>query len=68
MAGVVNKDLSIKAGNIRLSGTIHGDVNLEGGEIEVLEDTLIKGNLYYKSPNEAKIHSSAKILGKTTYE
>jgi len=68
MAGVANKDVSIKAGNIRLSGTIHGDVNLEGGEIEVLEDTLIKGNLYYKSPNEAKIHSSAKILGKTTYE
>jgi hypothetical protein len=68
MAGVANQGLSIKAGNIRLSGTIHGDVNLEGGEIEVLEDTLIKGNLNYKSPSEAKIHSSAKIIGKTTYE
>ena len=68
MAGVVNKDLSIMAGNIRLSGTINGDVNLQGGEIEVLEGTLIKGNLYYKSPNEAKIHSSAKIMGETTYE
>ena len=68
MAGVANKDLSIFAGNIRLSGTINGDVNLEGGEIEILQDTLIKGNLYYKSPNKAKIHSSAKILGETTYE
>lgn len=68
MAGVVNNGLSIMAGNIRLSGTIHGDVNLEGGEIEILEGAIIDGNLNYKSPNEAKIHSSAKITGETTYE
>ena len=68
MAGVVNNGLSIMAGNIRLSGTIHGDVNLEGGEIEILEGAVIKGNLYYKSPHEAEIHSSAKITGETTYE
>lgn len=68
MAGTANKGLSIKAGNIRLSGTIHGDVNLEAGEIEILKDTLIKGNLKYKSPGEAKIHPSAKITGNTDYE
>ena len=68
MAGIANKGLSVKAGNIRLSGTIHGDVNLEAGAIEILKDTLIKGNLNYKSPNEASIHSSVKITGKTNYE
>jgi len=67
MAGTINKGLSIAAGNIHLSGTIHGDVNLEGEQIHILEDALIEGNLYYRSPNEAKIHPSAKITGKIIY-
>jgi len=68
MAGTINKGLSIAAGNIRLSGTIHGDVKLEGEQIHILEGALIEGSLYYKSPNEAKIHPAAKITGKITYE
>jgi len=68
MAGTINKGLHIGAGNIRLSGIIHGDVELEGGEIQILEGTLIEGNLYYKSPNKAKIHPGAKITGKIIYE
>lgn len=68
MAGTIDKDLHIGAGNIFLSGIIHGDVELEGGEIQILQGTLIKGNLHYKSPNEAKIHPDAKINGKVTYE
>lgn len=68
MAGTIKKDLLIGAGNIRISGTIHGDVELEGGEIQILEGALIEGNLHYKSPNEAKIHSNAKIAGDVTYE
>ena len=68
VAGTINKDLHIGAGNIRLSGIIHGDVELEGGEIQILEGTLIKGSLRYKSPNEAKIHPDAKITGKIIYE
>jgi len=68
MAGTVNKGLFIGAGNIRISGTIHGDVALEGGEIQILEGALIEGNLYYKSPDKAKIHPDAKITGQVTYE
>jgi len=68
MAGTINKGLFITAGNIRISGTIHGDVELEGGEVQILEGALIEGNLHYKSPNEAKIHPDAKIIGNVTYE
>ena len=68
MAGTINRGLSIAAGNIRLSGTIHGDVKLEGEQIHILEGALIEGSLHYRSPNEAKIHPAAKIIGKITYE
>ena len=68
VAGTVNKDLVIAAGSIRLSGTVHGDVRLEGGDIQILEGAIINGNLHYRSPHEASIHSAAKIAGKVTYE
>ena len=68
MAGRVNQDLFIGAGNIRISGIIRGDVELEGGEIQILEGALIEGSLHYKSPNEATIHPDAKITGTVTYE
>lgn len=68
MAGTINKDLHIWAGDIILSGIIHGDVELGGGEIQILEGTVIDGSLHYKSPNEATIHPDAKITGNVTYE
>ena len=68
VAGTVNKDLVIGAGSIRLSGTIHGNVRLEGGEIQILEGAIIDGDLHYRSPNEANIHSAARITGNVTYE
>lgn len=68
VAGTVGKDLVIGAGSIRLSGTVHGDVRLEGGEIQILEGAIINGDLFYKSPNEASIHSAAKIAGNVTFE
>lgn len=68
MAGTINKRLLIGAGSIRISGTIHGDVVLEGREIEILKGALIEGSLHYKSPNEAKIHPDAKIIGNVTSE
>lgn len=68
VAGTVNKDLVIGAGSIRLSGTVHGDVKLEGGEIQILEGAIIDGDLHYKSPGEANIHSDARIAGNVTYE
>jgi len=68
VAGNVNKDLIIGAGNIRISGFIHGDVTLEGGDIQILEGAVIHGDVHYKSPKEANIHSAAKIAGNVTYE
>ena len=68
MAGTIGKDLSIMAGNIRLSGIVHGDVLLEGGEIQILEGTVIEGSLLYKSPGEATIHPDATITGEISHE
>ena len=68
VAGTVNKDLLIGAGSILLSGTVHGDVRLEGGEIQILESAIINGDLHYRSPHEANIHSAAKIAGNVSYE
>lgn len=66
--GTVNKDLYVGAGNVQIAGTIHGNVTIEGGEIHILKDALIDGNIQYKSPQKATISSDAKIMGKTTYE
>lgn len=68
MAGTIKNGLHIGGGKIVISGKVHGDVELEGGEIEILKGALIKGNLHYKSPDEAKIHPDAKITGKVVYE
>ncbi len=68
VAGTVNNKLVIGAGRILLSGIVHGDVNLEGGEIEILEGSIIHGDLNYSSPHEAVIHDSAQITGKVSYE
>ena len=66
--GTINKDLYVGAGNIQIAGTIHGNVTLEGGEIHILKNTLIDGNLHYKSPHKATISPDATITGKITYE
>ena len=68
IGGTINNDLMAGAGNIQLAGTIHGDVTLQGEEIHILNNTLIDGNLHYKSPHEATIDPDAKIIGTITYE
>jgi len=68
MAATVKEGLSIAAGKIQLSGTIDGDVELLGKEIQILEGTIIKGDLLYKSPSAASISPEAKVIGKVTHE
>ncbi|NNE63876.1 MAG: hypothetical protein HKN34_07335 [Gammaproteobacteria bacterium] len=68
MAGTITKNLKIIAGNIRLSGTVHGDVELEGGDIQILEGAQIYGNLHYRSPGQAGIDPNAGIVGELTHE
>jgi hypothetical protein len=66
--GTINKDLNVAAGNIQIAGTIHGNVMLEGGEIHILKNTVIDGDLHYKSPQKATISPDAKITGTITFE
>jgi cytoskeletal protein CcmA (bactofilin family) len=66
--GTINKDLYVGAGNIQIGGTIHGNVTLEAGEIHILKNAIIDGNLHYKSPQKATISPDARIAGTITYE
>ena len=71
----IGDDLIASGGRINISSdsTINGNawlagVKLEGGEIEILEGSIIHGDLNYSSPHEAVIHDSAQITGKVSYE
>ena len=66
--GTINKDLIVGAGTIQIGGTIHGNVKVEGGELHILKNAVIDGNLHYRSPDKATIHPDVKITGTVTYE
>ena len=68
VAGTISKNLLVAAGSARLSGIVHGDVMIQGGEIHILEGAIIDGDLHYESPNQANIHATATIAGNVTYE
>jgi cytoskeletal protein CcmA (bactofilin family) len=68
MDGTINKDLMVGGGTIQIGGTIHGNVTIEGGELHILKNALIDGNLLYKGPHKATINPDAKIVGTVTYE
>ncbi|HKK21198.1 MAG TPA: hypothetical protein VJ983_06990 [candidate division Zixibacteria bacterium] len=68
--GTAKDNVWIKAKNISLSGTIGGDVYLEGEKIHIIAPATIKGNLTYVSKNEASIglDSGVTVVGKTSWE
>ncbi len=68
--GTTKDNLWIRARTISVSGTITGDVHLEGEEIHIIAPATIKGNLTYVSKNEASIglDSGVTIVGKTSWE
>jgi len=66
--GTINKDLYVGAGTIQIAGIIHGNVTIEGGELDILKNAVIDGNILYKSPDKATINPDSKITGTITYE
>ena len=59
-AGETNA-LCAAANRVSVSGTIHGDVNIEAEDIEIDEDTIILGKLNITSTNEPEIPDTAEI-------
>jgi cytoskeletal protein CcmA (bactofilin family) len=64
--GRVAKSLKAAGGTIVIGGEVMGDADLIGEHIEIAPSAIIHGHLNYRSPNEAKIDSGARILGAVT--
>ena len=68
MAGEIGRELKAAGGRIVLSGRVHGDVDLRGRSISILDGAVIDGNLAYRSPREAEISEGATIHGSINHE
>ncbi|HJV50793.1 MAG TPA: polymer-forming cytoskeletal protein [Noviherbaspirillum sp.] len=68
VAGKIGKGARIYAGNIAISGEIDGDAHLYGQQIKLLPGAIIRGGLFYTSPNELIRDPSAQVLGTLTHE
>lgn len=67
LEGQVKKGLRARSGEVVISGTIDGDVNIEADKLTILEGAVINGSLKYKSPKQAKIDPNAKISGEVKW-
>jgi hypothetical protein len=68
VGGRVGKNLHAAGGEIRITGELLGDARLIGENIEIGPGAIIRGNLVYRSPNEARIDSDARIMGQVLRE
>jgi hypothetical protein len=67
VAGKVDQSVHAAASSIRVDGEIGGDAKLIGRSIEIGPNAIIYGNLDYRSPTQARIDASARILGTVTH-
>lgn len=67
-AGTVQRLFSGAGSDILISGSVGQDVNLEAENIKLLDGAVIKGNLSYKSANQAAIASGSTISGQTNWQ
>jgi cytoskeletal protein CcmA (bactofilin family) len=65
--GQVNGKAILSGGDIVIRGQINGPVEIQAGSVTIAQSAVIRGNLTYKSPQQAKIESGAQILGATNY-
>jgi hypothetical protein len=66
--GDVGSNLRIRATNISLDAEVDGDVELIGDELDLGPNAVVRGDLRWRSPNEAKISPDAQIDGEIIEE
>lgn len=66
--GTVQRKFSGGGSDILISGSIGQDANLEAENIKLLDGAVIKGDLSYKSANQASIASGSLINGQTNWQ
>jgi cytoskeletal protein CcmA (bactofilin family) len=59
--------LTIDADLVSISGSIGGDLRIRANDLEIKPNTVIEGNLVYKSPIEAKIPAGAVVKGEVKW-
>lgn len=63
----VGRDINFAAGTLTLNNTVGGDVTGFVGDLILMPQTKIAGNLTYTGSNKATIESGAQVAGKTIY-
>jgi cytoskeletal protein CcmA (bactofilin family) len=66
--GNVQRKFFGSGSDILISGSVGQDANLEADNIKVLEEAVVKGNLAYKSVNQASIAAGSLISGQTNWQ
>lgn len=61
--GGVGGDLKIHAGTIEINSEVDGNVEAMGGELSLGPSAIVRGELRWRSENEAEIDPSAQIDG-----
>lgn len=65
--GSVGRDSKLSCGNVYISGNIGRNVNAKTKDIKVGSTAVVKGDLIYKSQNEAVIEDGANIYGRKEF-
>ena len=65
--GKISRNLKIGADVVIIGGTARGNVDVEAGKLIIKPNTVIEGDLNYKTHNKIKIEDSVVIKGQTNW-
>lgn len=65
--GTVARGARIIAGSVLIDGTINQDAEIKARELIIGKNAVIKGNLRYEAPQEARIEQGAVITGQKIF-
>ncbi len=65
--GTISGGARIIGGEVVINGTINQDVDIKAEKVIIGEHAVIKGNLHYEAPQEARIARGAVIEGQKTF-
>jgi cytoskeletal protein CcmA (bactofilin family) len=65
--GKIGNKLKIDANEITIAGTINGNLDIKGNDIEIKPNTIVNGDFVYTSPNEIKMPAGVQIKGETRW-
>lgn len=63
--GAVGRNAKVSAGEVRVDGTIGGSLDVQSDSLVIGPETVVKGDLIYRTGKKPEISPDAKIMGKT---